>query len=299
MRPARSSAALLCVAVLFTAAFAVGTVLLLLRRQPLFGALSLFCLSLGPCLLFYAFAPLRRKQPARRLVLFTGGLSILAFSLVTSANLDLEGFVLLLFEGVAGAAVGHTLATLVVGPALFGRILCGWGCWRAMALELLPLGRDSGRRAGLWRFLPIAGLLACLLAAALEYFVFGHHAGGSPRSPYAAGTLALLCGFAVYYAAAIALAFVLRDQRAFCKYLCPNLPILRLTSRLALLKITPDSTLCTSCGACSKICPMDIDVRSFAVSGLRVGTGECILCQRCVQACPAAALHSGFRPRRA
>jgi hypothetical protein len=39
-------------------------------------------LSLGPCLAAYAIVPKVRKQTARRVVLFTGGLSIMAFSLL-------------------------------------------------------------------------------------------------------------------------------------------------------------------------------------------------------------------------
>jgi polyferredoxin len=251
-------------------------------------------ISQGPCLAVYALAPPQRKQRARRLVLFTGGLSILAFSLLASANLDIEGFFLLLFEGAMGVAIGHTLATLVVGPLFFGRVLCGWGCWRAMILELLPVGRGKGRRMGIWRFLPLAGLGAVFGAAALSFFAFGHRAGGVPGSPGSAGTRSLLVGFGVYYVASIGLAFALRDQRAFCKYLCPSAVLLRLTSRLSLLKMATDRRLCNECGACSRACPMDIDVRAFAISGRRVLSGECILCQRCAQACPTGAVAAGF-----
>lgn len=299
MHEQRPSITLLVISVVFTFTAATAVWMFISGVGSIATQVGLFGLgvSLGPCFAAYALAPIRRKQTMRRLVLLTGGLTILAFSIIASANLDLEGFFLLLFEGVAGVAVGHTIVTLILGPVLFGRFLCGWGCWRAMILELLPLGRGDGRRHGIHRWLPYVSLLACAAAAGFGFFLFDHHAGGVPGSTYRAGTLSLLIGFAVYYAAAVGIAIVINDQRAFCKYLCPNLSILRPTSRLALLKIGAREEVCNDCGACTKVCPMDIDVRAIVRSGTRVGTGECILCQRCVQACPRDALRATFQLR--
>lgn len=298
MREAKPNKALLIISAVFMCV-APGMLLLVHRAfnsLPLRIAVLGLGISLGPCLAAYASAPLRRKQRMRRLVLLTGGLTMLAFSLTASVNLDLEGFFLLLFEGTTGAAIGHTLITLIVGPLVFGRVLCGWGCWRAMVLELLPLGRGRARREGIFALLPFMSLAVCIMASALGFFIYDHHAGGAPSSPYLAGTAALLIGFAIYYAVVIALAIAFDDQRAFCKYLCPNLPILRVTSKLSLLKVATRSELCNQCGACTTACPMGIDVRSFAISGLRISTGECILCQRCTQVCPTGALSASVPP---
>ena len=43
---------------------------------------------------------------------------------------------------------------------------------------------------------------------------------------------------------------------------------------------------------------MDIEVAPFALAGRRIGSGECVLCQRCVQACPRGALRLTFGPSR-
>ncbi len=297
MRSSKPSAALLIIALLSTAMAVAGVWCLWLRigTAAINTALAGMGISLGPCLAAYALVPIKRKQWARRLVLLTGGVGILAFSLTARANLDMEGFFLLILEGVVGAAIGHTLATVIVGPALFGRILCGWGCWRAMVVELLPRGLPSVRRRGIWPYLPFAGVACSAASAGVGFFLFGHHAGGAPGSPHTAGTVPILVGVAVYLAAAACLAFALNDQRAFCKYLCPNSVILRLTSRLSALKMATDSRRCNGCGACSRVCPMGIDVRALAVSGRRVGTGECILCQRCAQVCPVDAISATYR----
>jgi ferredoxin-type protein NapH len=287
---------LLAIAILFTVVAVVASVRLLLLRGQLPINVTVFGLglSLGPCLAVYVLVPTKKKQSARRLVLFTGGLSILAFSLLASANIDIEGFMLLLFEGAMGAAIGHTLVTLVVGPLFFGRVLCGWGCWRAMVLELLPVNHSKRRRLGIWRFLPFAGLTASFGAASICFFAFGHRAGGVPGSLNAAGAKSLLIGFGVYYAVSISLALAFHDQRAFCKYLCPNAVVLRLTSRLSLLKMATNRRSCNGCNACSSVCPMDIDVRAFAVSGRRVLSAECVLCQKCAHVCPAGTIAPSF-----
>jgi len=220
----------------------------------------------------------------------------MAFSLLGAANLDLEGFFMLLLLGTAGAAVGHTLVTVIVGPLFYGRFLCGWGCWRGMILELLPIRHSPGRRRGGWDWLPLLGLTASIGAAAASVFVFNHDPGGTVRAMHGGSVLAIAVGFSVYYVASIGLAFALRDQRAFCKYLCPSSVILGQTSRLSILKMTATGPLCNACGACSKVCPMDIDVAHFAALGKRIESGQCILCQRCAHACPTEALRlsAGF-----
>jgi len=266
-------------------------------HRPFAVSLLFLGLSLGPCLTGYATAPRALKQQQRRIVLFTGGLSILAPSLLAGTRLDLEGFFALLLAGAGGAAIGHTLVTVIAGPLVFGRVLCGWGCWRAMVLELLPVGRGGGRRRGPWAALPYVGLATSAGSAALGYHLLGHRPGGS-GAPGEAGLAPVLVACGVYYVASIGLALALDDQRAFCKHLCPSSAILRWTSRPALLRVAARAEDCDGCGACTRACPMDVDVAARAGTGQRIGPGECVLCQRCVQACPSGALRLTFGPAR-
>ncbi len=85
---------------------------------------ALFALSCAR-LASYAVLP-RRKQPlARKLILLLGGGAGLLFALISRVSLDLEGFFLLVFCGTMGAAIGHHLITVIVGPIFFGRLWCG------------------------------------------------------------------------------------------------------------------------------------------------------------------------------
>ena len=286
--PRRASRALLAYSAITLLVFWPLAVVVLSRGNAMGFAIALFSSGLqGPLLAGYAFARTARRQWWRCLVMAAGGLGILMFSLVDAVNLDLDGFFELLILGTAGAAIGHTMVTTIIGPLIFGRILCGWGCWRAMVLERLPVGKGSGRRKGVWVWTPLVGVAISFAAAALFALAPGHTRGNS--------TWSVAGGVAVYYTAAIALSLALHDQRAFCKYLCPTGFILRWTSRPALLHVSARAEVCTECDACTKVCPMDIPVAERVRIGTSIGKGDCILCQRCVVSCTTGALKTIFQ----
>lgn len=56
----------------------------------------------------------------------------------------------------------------------------------------------------------------------------------------------------IHYAVGIILALVFRDNRAFCKYICPVTIFLKPMSYFALLRIKCDKSKCISCGICKK-----------------------------------------------
>jgi ferredoxin-type protein NapH len=286
--PRRVSRALLVYSTIAVLVFWPLAAIVLFLGSTLGLAIALFCSGLqGSLLAGYVFTSTDRKQWWRWLVLATGGLGILMFSLVDTVNLDLDGFFELLILGTVGPAIGHMMVTTIVGPLIFGRVLCGWGCWRAMVLERLPVGKGSGRRKGIWVWTPLVGV-AVSFAAAVLFALAPRHMRGNSIWPVAAG-------IAVYYAAAISLALALQDQRAFCKYLCPTGFILRWTSRPALLHLSARAELCTECEACTEVCPMDIPVAARVKMGTRISKGDCILCQRCVESCPTGALKTSFK----
>ena len=97
-----------------------------------------------------------------------------------------------------------------------------------------------------------------------------------------------LVGNLLYYTVGIALAYLLKDNRAFCKYICPITVFLKPMSYFSLMRVTCDQEKCVSCGRCKKVCPMDVDMTDNARS--RANGTECILCLECVEACPTKAL---------
>ena len=107
---------------------------------------------------------------------------------------------------------------------------------------------------------------------------------------------AFIIGNVLYYAVGIILAFVLKDNRAFCKYICPITVFLKPMSYYARLRVKCDTEKCVkcdtekcvSCGKCKRVCPMDVDVTDN--SRKRENGTECILCMECVKNCPKGAL---------
>ena len=105
----------------------------------------------------------------------------------------------------------------------------------------------------------------------------------------------LVFGNSIYFGSAIILAFALKDNRAFCKYLCPITVILKVTSRFAFLKIEGIKKKCTQCGVCNKVCPMNINIVEYIKNDERVLSTECIFCLTCTTACPEGILDDTFK----
>jgi ferredoxin-type protein NapH len=61
-----------------------------------------------------------------------------------------------------------------------------------------------------------------------------------------------------------------------------------------MLKIAGDVSRCNNCGACEKVCPMDIRITGYISNGQRVLSTECIFYLECENVCPQGALESGW-----
>ena len=97
-----------------------------------------------------------------------------------------------------------------------------------------------------------------------------------------------ILGNIIYYIIGISLAFYLKDNRAFCKYVCPITVFLKISSYFSLLRVKVNENKCISCGKCVKACPMDVEMLNN--SRKRKNGTECILCLGCVHSCPNDAL---------
>ena len=99
---------------------------------------------------------------------------------------------------------------------------------------------------------------------------------------------AFIIGNMLYYAVGIVLAYAFKDNRAFCKYVCPITIFLKPMSYFSVVRIKCDKNKCISCGKCKKVCPMNVDVTDN--SRKRENGTECILCMECIKNCPVDAL---------
>ncbi len=234
------------------------------------------CLSMG--ILLYT----KRWKYARNVVQFAVGLYMLVYlGILSQENMQIEGFWYYLFLGVFEAAVIHYVVAKIFGPLFFGRGWCGYACWTAMVLDLLPYKRPARPRKKL-------GWIRVVVFAGSLLFVGGLFVLQVPNLNQIM-FWSFIVGNALYYAIGIGLAFAFRDNRAFCKYVCPVAVFLKPASYFSLMRVKCDEHNCVSCGACKTVCPMDVDMLDPA-RNRRNGT-ECILCLQCVNTCPKGALH--------
>ena len=224
----------------------------------------------------------QRKPYARHIVQFLVGSYMLVYlGIICGENMQIEGFWYYLFLGVFEAATIHYAVAKIFGPLLFGRGWCGYACWTAMILDLLPYKTPCGprRKLGYIRYITFGisllfvGGLFLLHVPDLEKVMFW----------------SFFIGNALYYGVGIALACAFKDNRAFCKYICPITVFLKPASYFSLSRVKNDTEKCVSCGKCKTVCPMDVDMTDNARR--RKNGTECILCLKCVEACPKHSLH--------
>lgn len=265
--------------VIMLAIFETVAVTLWLTKDNLFYLFNFSYIGLSISLGVFLF--FRKYKYARRIVQLLVGLYMLLYlGLICGENMQIEGFWYYLFTGVFEAATIHYAVAKIFGPLLFGRGWCGYACWTAMVLDFLPYKIPTRPRKKIaWiRYLTFSAsflfVAALFLAKAgnMEYIMLW----------------AFIIGNAAYYALGIALAIMLKDNRAFCKYICPITVFLKPMSYFSLIRVSCDEEKCISCGKCKKLCPMDVDVTDN--SRKRKNGTECILCMECVRNCPKDAL---------
>ena len=133
--------------------------------------------------------------------------------------------------------------------ALLGRFVCGWLCPFGLIQDLLPLV-----------------LLNQGMRSAIGWL-------------YAWKNLLL--------AVIIILSVII--YRPFCKYICPLGAVYSLFQPISVFRYRVDQEACTHCGACAKICKMQVDPSKSP------NHMECIRCGQCIKVCPTSAITSNIR----
>ena len=152
----------------------------------------------------------------------------------------------------------YVVGFLLIFGGLLGRFVCGWLCPFGLVQDLvhkIPFPKK-------WKKLPGDKYLRWL-----KYLI--------------------LVGFVILLPLTV-LDVVGQGQPWFCKYICPITVFLKPMSYFSLFRIKVEEEKCVSCGKCSRVCPMNVEVPSNAKS--KKHATECILCLKCVEECPKKAL---------
>ena len=261
------------------AIFEIVAITLWLTKNNLFYLLNFSYIGSSIALGLFLF--IKKYKHARRVTQLLVGMYMLFYlGLICNENMQIEGFWYYLFTGAFEAATIHYAVAKIFGPLVFGRGWCGYACWTAMVLDFLPYRVRTQPRKNIGWIRYIMFVASLVFVASL----FLAHVGNLERIMF----WTFIIGNLLYYAVGIGLAFLCKDNRAFCKYICPITVFLKPTSYFSLLRIKCDASKCVSCGKCKQVCPMDVDVTDN--SRKRENGTECILCFECVKNCPKNAL---------
>lgn len=300
--------------------YTLAIVLWKVKNYPLFLAnFSIMGTLLGLGFGIWALAKNERKDGIRKITMvlvgsyiFLGfglGLIYPFFGYIRTENFQIEGFWFYLLVGGFAGTVYHYSIAKIIGPFLFGRSFCAWGCWTAAVLEFLPWKKSEGRIHKGWEYFRYVFFFGNIALVLILLFAFGYVGLDMMRVKY--GVLPdmrtvffkyasmkefwwFLAGNTAYYFIAVLLAFFLKDNRAFCKYVCPITVFMKIGTPFSLLKIKGNKEKCAQCSLCERACMMDNKITEYTKAGKRVSSSECIQCRNCVRACPNGALRLTF-----
>ncbi len=185
------------------------------------------------------------------------------------------------------------LPLLVLYGLIRGRVFCGWVCPVNLLLELVDWLRAKlkikveehvlPRHVKAWVALGVLVLSAILSFPVFEALspigfinkglVFGSLAGG----------LTLL---------AILLVELFWGHRVWCRAICPLGGFYEVVGKVGLVNVKIDHEACIRCNKCKRACLCDPVILDAPVAGedVIVRAGDCMLCGKCIEACPVHAL---------
>jgi len=282
----------------------IGTILSVSMGLTMWVGFFFVFIPIGLSVSIGFFLSIRYKNPdlGRKISLSIISLVFLVFlGIMQRENMQIEETVIYLAyfitTGVFTRVLIHYAIAKVFGPLIWGRGYCGWACYTAALLEWLPI-KENRHIPKKYTYIRIPVLIVSILIPFIliqsGYDYMTRHIDSSITSFIESKKLDqfiwFLVGYILYYIVGIILAFVFKKRRAFCKIFCPVSLIMKLPTRLSLIKIKPSGNKCIKCGKCSEVCPMDIDVKKYIENGQKVTSTECVFCRNCINVCPVKAI---------
>lgn len=195
--------------------------------------------------------------------------------------------------------------------ALMGRFVCGWLCPFGLIQDLLhkiPFVKMAGTFRGEHILRKLKYVILVVFVILMPMFVVDILGQGAPyfcKLICPAGTLeggiplvllndAMRTAIGWLYAwknilLAVILFLSVIIYRPFCKYLCPLGAVYSVFNPVSVFRYRVDRDACTNCGACAKVCKMQVNPVE------NPNHPECIRCGNCRNVCPAGAISSGVK----
>ena len=188
---------------------------------------------------------------------------------------------------------------MLIASMFLNRVWCGWLCPAGGMQECLIRCNEKPAKQGvrdrikyaIWIIWMVTVIVTFILGkndVTIDLFYMTDH-GISVTQIY---------NYVIYYGVLLILVLpaLIHGRRGACHYLCWMAPFMVIGSsigrflHLPQLHIEADKHLCVSCGKCSQVCPMGLDVRTMTKEGRNAKCTECIQCGACVDECPGKAL---------
>ena len=185
------------------------------------------------------------------------------------------------------------LPVLVVYGLVRGRVFCGWFCPVNLLLEIVDwlrvkLGIKVSERVVPRHVKVYVALGVLVLSLLLSFPVF------EALSPISFINKGLVLGSMVGGVTLVAIIVVelFWGHRVWCRSICPLGGFYEVLGKVGLVNVHIDHEACISCNACKKSCLCDPEILDPAIAGDDgiVRAGDCMLCGKCVEACPKQAL---------
>ena len=158
-----------------------------------------------------------------------------------------------------------------------GRIYCGWAC---------PMGSLMRLQSFIYEKLPISRIKApkFLNNKFVRTLMVVAFFGGMVLVRRFGVKLNIIVYLVVL---GVGLSFIFTEE--LCHRICPHGTVLNIVGRLAPVGMKINTSDCTACGLCQKVCPND------AISGQgsevrTIDSNECLACFECQKACPTDAV---------
>jgi ferredoxin-type protein NapH len=207
--------------------------------------------------------------------------------------------VFMVFWGAAISFVGTPILTYFYGKRWYCSWVCGCGGLAETAGDPYRHLSDKSRDAWRWEVRIIYTVLGLIVL--LTALLWLAASGAVPALQPVADPLSRAYGFAIgsVFSGVIGVGFYpLLGSRVWCRFGCPMAAYLGLLQKhFSRFRITTNGAQCISCGNCSNVCEMGIDVKQYAQRGEPIIRAACVGCGLCSTACPRGVLNLENGPR--